>query len=75
MREKELSPIVSQMNNVACIETFILDLLSLNICKNEADIQNALKKTMFDSSESHMEIVKQATDSLIQKKLLKVNPY
>jgi hypothetical protein len=73
MRSQEYTPLISGMNSVENLESFILDLRALNICKNETEIEKAMQTTMYDSSsESQADFSRKAIESLVSKKLVTV---
>ncbi|KAI6190051.1 hypothetical protein M3Y97_00075000 [Aphelenchoides bicaudatus] len=74
MRQSKLPEIVSGMNSIELLESFLLDLLALKICKNKAELQDALKSTLYnDTDENQSAFMEEAVKSLISKKMLNEN--
>lgn len=73
MRRSKLPEIVSGMNSVESLESFILDLLNLKICKTTNEVCAALQSTLYQATSEHQdEIVGRALKSLLSKKFITV---
>ncbi|CAD5231924.1 unnamed protein product [Bursaphelenchus xylophilus] len=65
MRYDELPEIVSGMADIAKLESFILDLLALKVCKNEEDIQAALRMSFLEDEDA-IKMISEALERLIK---------
>lgn len=74
MRTAPLPPITSGLNESAKLESFVLDLLALKLCKTEEDLQLALRKSIFEGEAPNwLTLVKESLETLKSRQMITVS--